>query len=78
MPFYWVSMQASRLLTSARPPMPLADAVARIGPRPILLISASNEREATLSQHLHALASPSATLWPETPHTEAMHTHPDA
>jgi hypothetical protein len=42
MPFYLVATQACRPMASATPPMPLAEAVTRVAPRPVLLISASD------------------------------------
>ena len=73
LPFYWLDERALQL-TSVAPPAPLADLVPRIAPRPVLLISACVEPEATLIRRLQSTAPSTTELWAptDTEHTEAL------
>ena len=78
MPAYWLVTAASDLLSPAARPAALVDAVARIAPRPVLLITASDEPELTLVRHLRDAAPATTQLWEPaaTAHTQALATHP--
>jgi uncharacterized protein len=77
-PAFWMSMAATDLLSPAASPIPLDDAVARIAPRPVLLIAASEEPELTLTRHLHHAAPQTTQVWEQvaTAHTQGLATHP--
>lgn len=79
LPYYWTFPSSAKLMTSAQPPVPLARAMDELGPRPVLLISASEEPEMTVMSHLQSRAPQSSALWiaPNTPHTQALYVHPD-
>jgi uncharacterized protein len=68
-----------RLLGSASPPEPLSQAFQGIGNRPVLLIASSEPHEAQLGPVYASAAPGSVSLWslPDTPHTQALATHPD-
>jgi uncharacterized protein len=76
-PFFWVRHVAADLMSPAPEPMGLKEAMARIAPRPVLLISGRGPSEALLNRRYEATAPASAELWelPETPHTHAIWTH---
>lgn len=78
LPFYWLNERALQLMTPVGPPAPLADLVPRIAPRPVLLVAASVEPEATLIGHLQSVAPSTTQLWAPagTEHTQALSTHP--
>jgi dienelactone hydrolase len=72
-----VMFPVADVLTAARPPVALRDAVADLDPRPLLLIAGRGEM--TVNRHYRD-ASPSAVqLWelPDTAHTDGLATHPD-
>jgi pimeloyl-ACP methyl ester carboxylesterase len=79
LPFYWVAFAAAELMTPAPPPMGLEDAIGRIAPRPVLLISGTDGAESVLNRKYRAVAPGSTRLWelPDTAHTHAIWTHPD-
>jgi len=69
------------LLTEASPPRPLRDAASLAAPRPMLLIAAGDVTEEPLAARWIAGAAPaSVRIWvaPDTGHTDALRTHPDA
>jgi uncharacterized protein len=78
LPIYWLSEGALGVMTPAASPAPLADLMSRVAPRPVLLIAASVEPEATLIRHLQSMAPSTTQLWapPDTEHTQALSTHP--
>jgi len=68
------------LLTSARPPISLADAVVAASPRPVLLIAAGDVAdEAEVATRLQARAPTSVDVWvvPGAGHTDGFRTAPD-
>jgi hypothetical protein len=76
-PHYWVQTQTIDLFTDAPRPIALADAMRRIAPRPVLLISAGPTETAYTEQYRSA--APSTTeLWnvPDAGHTAALDAHP--
>lgn len=77
LPALWMTTAAADLLSPAAPPIPLSDAVARIAPRHVLLISASEEEELSLTRHMHE-AAPQTQMWEQTDtgHTQGLATHP--
>jgi pimeloyl-ACP methyl ester carboxylesterase len=79
LPFYWVAFAAAELMTPAPPPMGLEDAIGRIAPRPVLLISATDGVESVLNRKYRAVAPGSTDLWevPDAAHTRSIWTHPD-
>lgn len=68
-----------QFLAPASPPEPLSQAFQRIGDRPVLLIAGQAPPEAELGPVYASAAPGSVTLWsmPDTPHTQALTTHPD-
>jgi uncharacterized protein len=77
-PHYWVQTQTIDLFTAAPRPMALEDAMARIPPRPVLLISAGR-METDYTEQYRSAAPSSTQLWdvPDAGHTEALYAHPD-
>lgn len=75
-PMYWVALTGTDVMTSATPPMSLAQAMSRIAPRPALLIAASEEPETTLIRHLASIAPDprNSGSRPETAHTQGLAT----
>jgi uncharacterized protein len=78
LPAEWISFAAARLLTNEQPPIPLQSATRRITPRPVLLISGSDQQEADLNRAYAAAGGPTTHWWalPDTAHTKALTTHP--
>lgn len=77
-PASWLTMVTADLLADASPPIPLEDAVERMAPRPILLISSGTAQEQEANR-LYAEAGGSATyLWelPDAPHIGGLRTQP--
>jgi len=67
------------LLTAARQPSALRDAVAATAPRKVLLIAAGDRAdEVTAGRYIQSAAAGSVDLWisPGTGHTDALRTHP--
>ena len=67
------------MLTSARPPVTLHDAVDAAAPRPVLLIAAGDvPDEARAGRYIQSGAPTTVDLWvvPDTSHTHALNTHP--
>lgn len=67
----------ARLLTDAPVPMPQADALAALAPRPVLLVAGRGE-----IAHVEALAASAAgpvevLALPDTPHTQGLREHPE-
>jgi fermentation-respiration switch protein FrsA (DUF1100 family) len=75
-PHYWLQTVVADVFTGAAPPIALEEAMARIAPRPVLLVSASRELEFT-ERYLDA-APGSTELWRVTdaPHVGALAAHP--
>jgi uncharacterized protein len=73
----WTVFAAADLMTSAKQPIGLADAVAATAPRPILLVAGRGEIEG--ARHYRAAAPAATDLWelPDTPHTQALKRHPE-
>ena len=73
---YW----CADLLTSARPPLSLRDAAARMAPRPLLLITAGDVPDERLAaEHVQAAAPATVQVWdvPGAGHTSGLATAPD-
>jgi uncharacterized protein len=79
LPFFWVRHVAADLMSAAEPPVALEEAMARIAPRPVLLISGKGGAETDLNRRFEAVAPASSQLWelPDTSHTHAIWTHPE-
>ncbi|MGH2723755.1 MAG: alpha/beta hydrolase [Actinomycetota bacterium] len=79
LPFYLLGFTAVDLMTPAEPPIPTEEAMARIAPRPVLLISGEDRTESLLNRRYRAAAPHSTDLWevPDTRHTRAIWTHPE-
>jgi pimeloyl-ACP methyl ester carboxylesterase len=79
LPSFWLCYAAADLMSPASPPLDLEEAVTRIAPRPLLLISGNGQTEAALNRRYAELTSPTTTLWelPDTEHTRGIWTHPD-
>lgn len=77
-PAFWMMTAASDVLSPASAPPPLDDCVARVAPRPVLLISASENPELQLTRHLRQAAPATTQVWepPNTGHTQGLATHP--
>jgi uncharacterized protein len=77
LPFFAVRHLAADLLSPAPPPIGLEEAVTRIAPRPVLLISGRDRVETVLNRGYEAGASASSELWelPDTPHAHAIWKH---
>lgn len=77
LPFFWVRHVAADLMSPASPPIPLQEAMAKIAPRPVLLISGSGRAEASLNRMYEAAASATSELWalPDTAHSKGIWTH---
>jgi uncharacterized protein len=77
-PHYWVQTQTIELFTEAPRPIALEDAMARIAPRPVLLISAG-PTETEYTERYRSAAPSSTQLWnvPDAGHTAALYAHPD-
>jgi pimeloyl-ACP methyl ester carboxylesterase len=77
-PFYWTQSAAADLMTSAAPPIALEAAMARIAPRPVLLIAADTPDERGFNRTYAAVSPASTELWTpnNTPHTGALAAHP--
>jgi len=77
-PHWWVQYAAADMMTAARQPIALREAVRRIAPRPVLLI-AGTPLEADFSRGYASVAPASTQLWllPEAGHTRALATHPE-
>jgi uncharacterized protein len=76
-PHYWVQTQTIDLFTDAPRPIALEDAMRKIAPRPVLLISAGSIETAYTEQYRSA--APSTTeLWnvSDAGHTAALYVHP--
>ncbi|HET9444583.1 MAG TPA: alpha/beta fold hydrolase [Acidimicrobiales bacterium] len=76
----WLTYAFTDLLTAARPPAPMHEAV-RAAPTPVLLIAAGDVADEALAGRYIRSASPgTVTLWavPGTGHTAALRTHPGA
>jgi pimeloyl-ACP methyl ester carboxylesterase len=77
-PHYWLQFAAADLMTSARQPIGLDEAVGRIAPRPVLLIAGGEGSEIAFSETYAAVAPASTYVWavPDTPHVQALQRHP--
>ena len=77
----WLTYRLTDLLTAAKPPITLADAVARSAPRPVLLITAGNVSDETNAGNAIRAASPrTVEVWnvPGANHTGGLRTQPIA
>ena len=77
---HWLTIQAARILSGARPPKPLVDSIARIAPRPVLLIASSARHEIDVNRVYRDKIGTSASLWelPGTTHTKGLSSYPRA
>jgi uncharacterized protein len=76
----WLTYGFADLLTSARPPIPLHDAVYDAAPLPVLLIAAGESPDEVDAAHFIQRSSPDTVqVWiaPETQHTDALDVHPE-
>jgi pimeloyl-ACP methyl ester carboxylesterase len=75
-PHYGLQTMVADLFTGASPPIALEEAMGRIAPRPVLLISAARELEYT--ERYLAAAPDSTELWAPSgaPHIGGLATHP--
>jgi hypothetical protein len=75
----WLTYRLTDLLTAAKPPITLADAVARSAPRPVLLITAGKVSDETNAGNAIRAASPrTVEVWnvPGANHTGGLRTQP--
>jgi dienelactone hydrolase len=75
----WTTRQAADLMTSAKPPTKLRDAIASTAPRPVMIIAAGTQpTEIDAARVFQEAAPDSVELWiaPDTGHTEAYDVHP--
>ena len=79
LPYFWVRHVAADLMSAAEAPIALKEAMARIAPRPVLLISGKGGAETDLNRRYQAVAPASSELWelPDTSHSHAIWTHPE-
>jgi uncharacterized protein len=79
LPSFWLCYTIADLMSPASPPLDLEEAVSRVAPRPLMLISGNGQTEAELNSRFADLTSPTTTLWelPDTEHTRGIWTHPD-
>ena len=79
LPYFWVRHVAADLMSAAETPIALKEAMARIAPRPVLLISGKGGAETDLNRRYQAVAPASSELWelPDTSHSHAIWTHPE-
>ncbi|MGH2710019.1 MAG: alpha/beta hydrolase [Actinomycetota bacterium] len=77
LPFYWTVMTGMDLLSPADPPMPVRDAIQRIGERPVLFIAGRGRDERILNRTYTSLASESSELLelPDTKHSQGIWFH---
>jgi pimeloyl-ACP methyl ester carboxylesterase len=77
---HWLTLQAARAVSGARAPQPLVDSVARIAPRPVLLIATSTRNEIDVNHVYRDRIGTSASLWtlPHTTHTQGLSAYPRA
>jgi uncharacterized protein len=76
----WIQYGIVGLISGARPPIPLTDAVAAIAPRPVLLIAAGAvPDEGRAGRHYAAVAPASVDLWevPGSGHGRGLTTAPE-
>lgn len=76
----WIQYGLTDLISGATPPIPLADAVAAIAPRPVLLIAAGAvPDEGRAGRHYAAVAPASVDLWevPGSGHVRGLATAPE-
>ena len=79
-PHYWVMYTTADLLSDARPPDRLVDAVAAIAPRPVLVIAAGDvATERTFGARFVDAAPATTQLWvvPNSGHTDGIRTAPE-
>jgi uncharacterized protein len=78
-PFYWMGTTGSDLLSPAAPPVPMDEALDRVVPRPVLLISGRGTDERFLNRHLVERGGPTTELLalPDTKHSLGIWSHPD-
>jgi dienelactone hydrolase len=77
----WTTAHAADLMTSAKPPTKLRDAIAAAGPRPVMIIAAGTQPTEVAAAHAFDAAAPgSVEVWiaPDAGHTKAYDTHPAA
>lgn len=80
LPFYPLFIKIMEWRTGAAAPAPLNEAITRIAPRPLLLISAGDEFERRQVQHHYDQAHEPKSLWhiPNTPHCGGPAAEPQA
>jgi uncharacterized protein len=76
-PFYWMASTGADLFSAADPPMAMEDAVTRISPRPLLLISGRSADESFLNRRFVEVGSPSTEqlALPDTKHSLGIWRH---
>jgi fermentation-respiration switch protein FrsA (DUF1100 family) len=74
----WVMFRTVDALTGAPAPLSLVESVARIAPRPVLLITGADPREEEAAREMMGSAPESVEVWrlPDTPHVGGLATHP--
>jgi uncharacterized protein len=77
LPFFGVRHLAADLMSTAPDPIALEDAMARIAPRPVLLIAGRGSTERALNGLYHSVSPSTTQLWelPDTPHSKAIWEH---
>jgi uncharacterized protein len=78
-PFYWMLNTGTDLMTPADPPMAMEDAVTRITPRPLLLISGRSADESFLNRRFVEVGAPTTEqlALPDTKHSLGIWSHRD-
>jgi uncharacterized protein len=74
----WLETEVADLLADASPPLPLADAMCAIAPRPVLLIAASPHDETEAASFYAAVGGANVEVWhvPDAAHVSAILEHP--
>ena len=77
--FFFVMQNAMHVLSHEPPPPPLKESVAKIGPRPVLLIAANIAMERDLMSLYQEIGGPTFEMWtiPEPKHVGAFDLHPE-
>ncbi|HEX9891268.1 MAG TPA: alpha/beta fold hydrolase [Actinomycetota bacterium] len=78
LPFYWVATTGGELMSGAEAPMAMDQAVARIGPRPVLLISGRGRDEGILNRRAAAVREGVELVeMPDVKHSQGIWRHPE-
>ncbi len=77
LPGAWLTMTTADLLSDPVPPIPLTDAVAKIGDTPVLLIAGAEHQEAVANPLYADEGGPNVQLWelPDAAHISGVRTH---